>query len=370
VQLGIRFARFYAPDEEAPGRKVAMTLTTRRVAFLCPVLLIAFTAGAQVKKRTKPQAAAVESTTGAKVLWRDPDSIAGRNLLYGPGGAEHVPHGQFTFVEEDLDGTNPKFVVRDADGVKWKVKMGLEARPETAASRLLWSVGYFANEDYFVADLKVDNMPDHLHRGQSYVSLGGIVHDVRLKRDIKGEKKVGQWAWEENPFSGTRELNGLRVMMALMNSWDLKDENNAIYDRKPEAEGSRAERIYMVSDLGASFGAPSLTFPLGHSKGDLDTYRGSKFIDQATPQYFDFATPAGTSLVVQVFKPKDAHMRRRLEWIGKDIPREDVRWIGRLLAQLTPEQIGDAFRAADYPFDKINGFVAVIVSRIEAIDSL
>jgi hypothetical protein len=290
--------------------------------------------------------------------------------LYGPGGAEHLPRGKFTFVEEDLDGTNPKFVARDSDGVKWKVKMGLEARPETAASRLLWSVGYFANEDYFVADLQVDNIPEHLHRGQNYVSAGGIVHDVRLKRDNKGEKKIGQWTWEENPFSGTRELNGLRVMMALMNSWDLKDENNAIYEKKPEAEGSRAERIYMVSDLGASFGAPGLTFPLGRSKGDLDTYRGSKFIDQATPQYFGFATPAGTSLVVQVFKPKDAHMRRRLEWIGKDIPREDVKWIGRLLAQLTPEQIGDAFRAADYPFDKINGFVAVVVSRIEAIDSL
>jgi hypothetical protein len=343
-----------------------MRLSTRVFAVLSPVLLLALAAGAQVKKRNKPQLTEVESTT--TVLWRDPGSIASRNPFYGPGGAEHVPRDKFTFVEEDLDGTNPKFVVRDADGVKWKVKMGLEARPETAASRLLWSVGYFANEDYFVADLQVDNMPDHLHRGQNYVSPGGIVHDVRLKRDIKGEKKIGEWTWEENPFTGTKELNGLRVMMALMNSWDLKDENNAIYEKKPE--NGRSERIYMISDLGASFGAPGLTFPLGHSKGDLDNYRGSKFIDQTAPKSFDFATPGSASFMVQVFKPRDAHMRKRLEWIGKEVPREDVKWIGRQLAELTPEQIADAFRAAGYPFDKINGFVAVVVSRIETIDSL
>ncbi len=34
----------------------------------------------------------------------------------------------------------------------------------------------------------------------------------------------------DDPFEDTREWNGLRVMMALMNNWDLKDENNAIYD--------------------------------------------------------------------------------------------------------------------------------------------
>jgi hypothetical protein len=50
----------------------------------------------------------------------------------------------FTFKEEDMTGTNPKFDVIDQDGVGWRVKMGLESRPETAASRLVWAVGYFA----------------------------------------------------------------------------------------------------------------------------------------------------------------------------------------------------------------------------------
>ena len=45
---------------------------------------------------------------GAQVLWREPKDIDGRNLFYGPGGVEHQPHGTFTFVREDLDGSKPK----------------------------------------------------------------------------------------------------------------------------------------------------------------------------------------------------------------------------------------------------------------------
>src|ERR1700760_1414072 len=53
-------------------------------------------------------------------LWREPSDIRSENLLYGAGGKEHEPHGPFTFVKEDLDGTNPKYNVRDSDGTKWK----------------------------------------------------------------------------------------------------------------------------------------------------------------------------------------------------------------------------------------------------------
>jgi len=74
--------------------------------------------------------------TKSPVLWKEPKDIASRNLFYGPGGKAHQPHGTFVFVKEDLDGTNPKFVIRDQDGTKWKLKMGNEARPETVASRI------------------------------------------------------------------------------------------------------------------------------------------------------------------------------------------------------------------------------------------
>src|SRR5881397_3772965 len=83
-------------------------------------------------------------------IWRNPGDIASRDLYYGPGGKKHAPRGRFVFIKEDLEGSSPKFTVEDGDGVKWKVKLGPEAQPETAATRLAWGVGYFADEDYLV----------------------------------------------------------------------------------------------------------------------------------------------------------------------------------------------------------------------------
>jgi len=165
-------------------------------------------------------------------LWREPVDISARDLFYGSGGKKHAPNPNaiYTFEKEDLDGTNPKFDVRDQDGNKWKVKLGVEAKPETAAARLVWAAGYSTNEDYFLPRLVVDGLPDHLKRGESMKQADGSFLNVRLKRREKQEEKAGAWKWNDNPFSGTRELYGLRVMMALINNWDLKDDNNAVYE--------------------------------------------------------------------------------------------------------------------------------------------
>ena len=60
-------------------------------------------------------------------LWRDPGDISSRNLIFGSGGGKRQPKGiTFQFVKEDLKGTTPKTVVTDADGHKWKLKLGGE----------------------------------------------------------------------------------------------------------------------------------------------------------------------------------------------------------------------------------------------------
>src|SRR5690242_1638163 len=88
----------------------------------------------------------------AAVMWQQPTDIKSRDLFYGPGGRENAPppKGPFTFLEEDTGGYSPKFDVIDGNGVRWKVKLGDEVGPETAATRLLWAVGYFADADYFM----------------------------------------------------------------------------------------------------------------------------------------------------------------------------------------------------------------------------
>jgi hypothetical protein len=248
------------------------------------------------------------------------------------------------------------------------VKLGDEARPETVASRLVWAVGYFTNEDYFLPELRVENMPSHLKRGQRLVAPDGSFHNVRLKRSLKDEKKIGSWKWRDNPFEATRELNGLRVMMALINNWDLKDENNSVYGEKG-MEDTEISAIYMVTDLGASFGAPGRWWPRNKSRGNLGVYSRSKFITRTTPEYIDFMTPTRPALFYSVSLPQ-FFSRLHLRWIGRRVPRADAKWIGQLLAQLSPEQIRDAFRAARYSPEEVERFATVIERRIGELNEL
>jgi hypothetical protein len=300
------------------------------------------------------------ATEGSSLFWSDPSDWATRDLFYGPGGKAHEPHGPFTFEKEDLDGSNPKFVVRDSDKVKWKVKLGLEARPETVTTRLVWAAGYCVNEDYFVRDMHIDGMPAHLHRGQNLVEPGGEVHNVRLKRE--DEKKVGIWQWDKVAFAGSREWNGLRVLMALVNNWDLKNVNNSVY-----RDGS--QRVYMVSDLGASFGSSGRAFPADRAKDNLNSYSHSKFIRRMRLDTVDFEVPAPPALLY-VFNPKEYFMRVHLEHLGRNVPRTDAKWLGQLLARLSPKQFQDAFRAGGYSPEEIEAFSRILRERITELTAL
>lgn len=301
------------------------------------------------------------------LIWSDPGDIASKNLLYGSGGQEDQPHPPVIFEKEDMKGTNPKFDVRDQDGTKWKVKLGIEARPETVATRLLWAIGYFTEEDYLVPDLKIEKLPKQLHRGQNLVKHGGEIHDARLKHHPKHAEKSDEWRWRKNPFTGTKELNGLRVMMSLINNWDLKDDNNAIYEEKDDGK-----TLYMVTDLGASFGSIGYRLGPGRGKGNLRDYQSSKFITHVHTDYVDFSSPAHSTVIaiLGIFSIPDFVSRMHLRWIGRHIPRQDAKWVGSLLAQLKPNQIEDAFRSAGYSDKDVQAYSAVVQKRIAELKGL
>jgi hypothetical protein len=327
------------------------------------VLLVTIPCAARNSSKGHPAKPAENATP---ILWLNPSNIRSRDLFYGPGGEAHAPHSTYTFIREDLNGTNPKFVVRDENGVEWKVKLGPEAKPETVASRLLWAAGYFTNENYFLADFRVANMQP-LKRGGKLIAPDGTMHNVRLKRYVKEEKKIGDWNWRHNPFNGTREFNGLRVMMALFNNWDLKNENNSTYEEHDKSEPRAV--YYVVSDLGASFGTTGLSYPDSRSKGNLPAYSQSKFIKGVHGQYVDFNVPTRPNLF-HLVNPKEFITRMRLRWIGRHIPRADARWMGELLSQLSKEQIRQAFRAADYSPQQVEEFTNVVAQRIEELRQL
>src|SRR5205823_94206 len=132
------------------------------------------------------------------VIWHDRGDIDALDLIAGPGGKDGEPGVDFTFLKESDSGTSPKFDVQDERGTRWKVKVGEEARSETAATRLLWAAGYVVDEDYYRLRIHVRGLP-RLARGQEFVSAGDIVNGARLERDSEN-KYSKTWDWYDNPF--------------------------------------------------------------------------------------------------------------------------------------------------------------------------
>ncbi len=302
----------------------------------------------------------------SNVLWRDPTDLENRDLLYGIGGKKDAPPpGPFEFVKEDLNGTNPKFTVADANGTKWKVKLGAEAKPETTATRFVWAAGYFTDEDYYLADATITKAPaETSKRLRGLIGPDGAIHDARFELENKGIKKEGTWSWKGGEFSGTREWNGLRVIMALINNWDVKDENNSIYEDK-----ETHQRIFVVSDLGATFGTPNRLHNREESRGNLDAYERPAFVTHKTATEVSFKTPGRPQWMTAVALPE--YLRRvKLEWVGHNIPREDARWMGKLLSRLSSKQIRDAFRAGGFSPDEVESYAQTMERRIKELNAL
>src|SRR6185369_14861655 len=106
------------------------------ISLMAIGLLLLFESALADRPIKSVEGASKEAVKKAAVLWRQPSDIKTRNLFYGPGGQAGQPRGPFQFIEEDRDASSPKFMVKDARGVRWKVKLGEEAQPETAASHL------------------------------------------------------------------------------------------------------------------------------------------------------------------------------------------------------------------------------------------
>ena len=337
--------------------------------FFSTLVLAAALAASAVPSAAQDRIASKHSVSAANaVVWIDPGDIHSRDLYYGVGGKQDVPSGPFKYEKEDKGGTSPKFDVIDGNGEKWKAKLGPESQAEVVASRLLWALGYSANEDYYFAEMPLPGSHNHQHRGREFITREDVAHGVRLQRTPKHEKKDKGWSWRENPVKGTREFNGLRVMMALLSNWDLKEDNNAIYEDKLES----SKRLYGVTDVGASFGTSGKSYTEAGSKNNLRAYARHKFIAKVTPGYVDFNFPTHPSFIYYfpLFEWPFVWQEWRHRWVGRHIPREDVRWIASLLTQLSHDQIRDAFRAAGYTPEQVGAFTSAVEDRIAQIAKL
>ncbi|HKQ03575.1 MAG TPA: hypothetical protein VJ464_00475 [Blastocatellia bacterium] len=291
------------------------------------ILSVSFTATMQDKKK--------EPMSGTPVLWQDPGDLSTRDLINGPGGQEMKPDlSHVTFIEEQTGGYSKKYRVQDGAGRVWVAKLDKEAQPETAATRLMWAVGYPTEITYLVPEVTIEGK--------------GIYKNVRFEARPKGVKRLENWRWADNPFAGTREYQGLKVMMVLIDNWDIKDENNRIIHVK-NADGSEELR-YIISDLGGTFGKTGGVF--SRSRNEPEDYAKAKFIKGVKRGRVEFN-----------YNGKRGDLFR-------DITVEQARWVGGLLSRLSDQQISDAFRAANYSAEEIQLLTQAFKSRVNELMSL
>jgi len=288
---------------------------------------------------------------GRSIMWEEPRDLETRDLFYGVGGqkGEPDPSAKYRFIERNKSGNSEKIVVEDNRDRRWTIKCGPEARPETAASRIVWAVGYHVDQDYFVKRAHVEG------RG------GFDVWNVRFERDNDGFKKVGRWSWQSNPFLGTRDFDGLKTLMALFNNFDLKTPNTKIVRAAKKKSSEETILIYYVNDLGATLGstgawytdAPILgEIPTG-TKGNPKDYARSKFIDSVGDGKVTFH-----------------NARRRAKRAMSGVAIDNAQWIGNLLARLSDKQFQDAFRAGGFDEEEAATYIRTIRNRIKRLQGL
>lgn len=298
----------------------------------------------------KEKADSEDDKDGRPALWEDPGNIENLDMVYGPGGREGSPEtaSRFTFIRRSTTGTSEKIIVSDEKGREWTVKFGSEPRPETAATRFVWAAGYHVDQDYFLKHAHIEG------RG------GFDVKDVRFERRKDGYKDLGIWSWHSNPFMGTRELQGLKVLMALLNNWDLKDINNKIAQAGKKSGVDRGKRIYYIADLGATFGSTGSFFsklpffgeaPAG-SKGDPEAYAKQSFIE-------------GTHNGQVVF-----HYKGKNPSVLEGVTVENAKWMGNLIGRLSDKQINDAFRSAGFSDADVLTLSRAFRDRVNQLKSL
>ncbi len=278
-------------------------------------LTVAACGGGRPVKSNGPRAVA---SADMAEFWTEPADLASRDLFAGVGGTRLAPdpRAAYTFVARDTKGSSRGYDVRDASGMLWSVKLGPEAQPEVVVSRLYWAAGYHQPPTYYVPSWVLDE------DGRRTTQPPG-----RFRPELPGMRKHGRWAWEDNPFVGTRPYRGLLVLNMLVNNWDLKRSQNVVYALDREREGAR--RWYVVRDIGASLGRTPGRI-LDGTPNDLPGFEAQGFITGVDDDHVSF------------------DYKRPHHELFAQITPADVRWLCDLLARLSPEQWNDAFRAGGY----------------------
>lgn len=285
-------------------------------------------------------------------LWQDPGDISKLDFSKTAGAAVNVPKPPFTFVREDMSGTQPKLFAKDATGATWNVKFGNEVRVESFCWRVVRACGYFAEPSFFVQSGQFQNMKP-LKRQTPSVDASGHFTDARFQyRDPNLKFLNVNWRWDRPPFGGTKELSGLKLLIMLFGNWDNKDgsvgtaagPNTAIF--RLQTPGTPPRFFYTFTDWGSGMG--------GRNPQRSD-WRCSDFASQ--PPLIKGPGPNGTLLFNY-----DGVLSKGFD---HGIPRADVAWLLQYLGRISDAQLEAGLKASGGSDADVTCYAKALRARIE-----
>jgi hypothetical protein len=332
------------------------------------VLAVAATVGAifafwRVRSAIRIWRAGERPRRGAlPVIWKDPGPVDALDLAAGPGGPGGAPSPPFVFLEEHPDGSQPCVSVRDARGRRWRVKWGAEVQSETLATRLVWAAGYFAETTYYVGEGRIGGQLA-LHRAADRIDRDGRFTHARFELDDEGVIKhfnEHSWAWNDNPFVGTHELNGLKIVMMWLSNWDAKDvrdvargSNTAVFEYPGIlADGRRSPREarHLIIDWGGTFGRWGNVVRRGRWDAAGFAAETAAFVRGVDGETVRFG-----------------YTGQRTADIADGIRVRDVAWLVRVLRRLQDGQIAAAVAASGGTPEEIEAFTRELRRRLDRL---
>jgi hypothetical protein len=292
--------------------------------------------------------AADVATAQTRRMLVDRGPIQNLDLYWGSASPGRAPVSPFTFLSEDLGGTNPKAILRDANGVLWGAKWDEEVHAEVAATRLAWAMGLQVEETYYVEDGQIifpKKRPTFHRLGPFIDKTGRFRSGARFERRDSNVVSKGSWDLGRDPRTADGGYSILILMNVVLANWDAKNSNTKILS----VAGERGPTDwYIIGDYGASFGKMGGQF--SHSKYKLRDYVQNKPVVTSVDGRTAHLGFSGTN--------SSAHAAVSLE---------AVRWFAQRASGLSLKQVEDAFRGAGATDADVHGFAQATYERFQEV---
>jgi len=303
-------------------------------------------------------------------FWRDPGPIADvpvRETFYNGGDPLHAgltslaPGWEGELKKIRTTQTKPKLEVKVGSGSSrrdFKLKLGAEVFSEPTINALLATLGFNVDVTHHVKNFKLylgdndlgelqtrwrayfeDRRNHNRFEFDEYFDLGEdeggpylVVREGVFEERRKELLRVGPWPFGDNGNEGLREVRGLGIFSIWVGNTDFKEaENNKLILRRLPIESGQA-----AASEGATYVGYHVHHDLGHALGRVVPEQLNAF-----PWELSKRTLTGR-IRFNYHSVQPNSLRKRITYA-------DARWMVRLIAQLTREQIESAVALGGWP---------------------